>query len=105
MQSTAGAGQEAFGDGSDRLALNLGPEAQQLDRGDLVEPFALHDGVAGLLDTGVMPTLDPMFAALNPGVLPARERSAHGVRKFVHAARRYSCSSPPSRSRRCIWAR
>jgi transposase len=27
---------------------------------------------------------------------------ARGVRKFVHAARRYSCRSPPSRSRRCI---
>jgi MFS family permease len=26
---------------------------------------------------------------------------ARGVRKFVHAARRYSCRSPPSRSRRC----
>jgi hypothetical protein len=28
-------------------------------------------------------------------------RYARRVRKCVHAARRYSCSSPPSRSRRC----
>jgi hypothetical protein len=53
-RSSSGAGQEAFGDGSDRLVLDLGLEAQQLDRGDLVEPFALHDDVAGLLDAGVM---------------------------------------------------
>jgi hypothetical protein len=51
---TSGAGKEAFGDGSNRLALNLGLEAQQLDRGDLVEPLALHDDAAGLLDAGVM---------------------------------------------------
>ena len=50
----SGAGKEAFGDGSDRLVLDLGLEAQQLDRGDLVEPFTLHDEVAGLLDAGVM---------------------------------------------------
>jgi hypothetical protein len=36
------------------LILDLGLEAQQLDRGDLVEPFPLHDEVAGLLDAGVM---------------------------------------------------
>jgi transposase len=30
---------------------------------------------------------------------------ARRVRKFVHAARRYSWSSPPSRSRRCTWVR
>jgi hypothetical protein len=51
---TSGTGKEAFGDGSDRLVLDLGLEAQQLDRGDLVEPFPLHDEVAGLLDAGVM---------------------------------------------------
>src|SRR5215207_4194630 len=51
---TSGAGKEAFGDGSDRLVLDLDLEAQQLDRGDLVEPFPLHDDPAGLLDAGVM---------------------------------------------------
>jgi len=50
VQSTAGAGQEPFGDGPDRLALNLGSEAQQLDRGDLVEPLTHHDDVAGSLE-------------------------------------------------------
>jgi hypothetical protein len=29
---------------------------------------------------------------------------ARRVRKYVHAARRYSCRRPPSRSRRCTWA-
>src|SRR3712207_675479 len=51
---TSGAGKEAFGDGSDWLVLDLGLEAQQLHRGDLIEPFALHDELAGLLDAGVM---------------------------------------------------
>jgi hypothetical protein len=57
--STSGTGKEAFGDGSDRLPLDLGLEAQQLDRGDLVEPFALHDDAACLLDAGVMLHREP----------------------------------------------
>jgi hypothetical protein len=36
------------------LALDLGLEAQQLDRDDLIEPLTLHDDGAGLLDAGVM---------------------------------------------------
>lgn len=41
-RSTSGTGEEAFGDGSDWLILDLGLEAQRFDRGDLVEPFPLH---------------------------------------------------------------
>jgi hypothetical protein len=52
--STSGTRKEAFGDGSDWLVLDLGLEAQQLDRGALVEPLTLHDEIAGLLDAGVM---------------------------------------------------
>jgi hypothetical protein len=32
------------------------------------------------------------------------EAEARRVRKSVHAARWYSWSRPPSRSRRCTWA-
>ena len=53
MQVNVWGGTGGVGDGSDRLALDLGLEAQQLDRGDLVEPFALHDDAACPLDAGV----------------------------------------------------
>jgi hypothetical protein len=35
------------------------------------------------------------------GTVELSDEAARGVRKFVHAARRYSCRRPPSRSRRC----
>jgi hypothetical protein len=41
------------------LILDLGLEAQQLDRSGLVEPFALHDELAGLFDAGVMFRREP----------------------------------------------
>jgi hypothetical protein len=41
------------------------------------------------------------YARRPRAAVPPRPRTARGVRKFVHAARWYSCSRPPSRSRRC----
>src|SRR6266545_7921452 len=57
--SASGAGEQPFGDDSDRLALDLGLEAQQLERGGLVEPFALHDDATRLLDADVMLHREP----------------------------------------------
>ena len=58
-RSASGAGEEAFGDGSDRLALDLGLETEQLDRSGLVDPFAAHDEATGLLDPGVVLDREP----------------------------------------------
>jgi hypothetical protein len=58
-RSASGAGEEAFGDGSDWLALDLGLEMEQFDRSGLVEPFALHDDATRLLDPGVVLDREP----------------------------------------------
>jgi len=85
-------------------------------------PIGARDLVTGNPDPELLPSLASALAAIDPTPRPYRAEAtlpalaelareqfaadgiARRVHKCVHAARCYSCTSPPSRSRRRTWA-